>query len=119
VLGLSIAAGSLGSGALVALAPVPRLDPLVVPILIGLTIQITGLVLAGVLMTEARPTGGMRGVARSAQAAPRMVAEGVGLLRCSRVLLALVAVELFWGFGMVSYESLMPVRIAEIVGGTQ
>jgi len=119
VLGLSIAGGSLGSGALVALAPVPGLDPLVVPILIGLTIQITGLVLAGLLMTEPRPTGGMRGVARSALAAPRMIAEGVGLLRRSHVLLALVAVELFWGFGMVSFEGLMPVRMAEIVGGNQ
>jgi MFS family permease len=119
VLGLSIAGGSLGSGALVALAPVPGLDPLVVPILIGLAIQITGLVLAGLLMTESRPTRGMRGVARSALAAPRMIAEGVGLLRRSRVLLALVAVELFWGFGMVSFEGLMPVRMAEIVGGNQ
>jgi cyanate permease len=38
------------------------------------------------------------------------------LLRRSRVLLALVAVELFWGFGMVAFESLTPVRLAEIVG---
>ena len=45
-----------------------------------------------------------------------MVGQAVGLLRRSRVLLALVAVELFWGFGMVTFESLLPVRLAEVVG---
>ena len=50
------------------------------------------------------------------QAALRMVAQAVGLLRRSRVLLALVAVELFWGFGMVTFESLLPIRLAEVVG---
>lgn len=33
------------------------------------------------------------------------------------MLTALVAVELFWGFGMVAFETLMPVRAAELVGG--
>ena len=42
---------------------------------------------------------------------------GVGLLRRYRVLLALVAVELFWGFGMVTFESLLPIRLSEVVGG--
>ena len=45
-----------------------------------------------------------------------MVGQAFGLLRRSRVLLALVAVELFWGFGMVTFESLLPVRLAEVVG---
>ena len=45
-----------------------------------------------------------------------MIGQAVGLLRRSRVLLALVAVELFWGFGMVTFESLLPVRLAEVIG---
>jgi predicted MFS family arabinose efflux permease len=45
-----------------------------------------------------------------------MVGEAFGLLRRSRVLLALVAVELFWGFGMMTFEGLLPVRLAEVVG---
>ena len=40
----------------------------------------------------------------------------MGLLRRNRVLLALVAVELSWGFGMVAFEQLTPVRLLEIVG---
>ncbi len=38
------------------------------------------------------------------------------LVRRSRVLRALVAVELFWGFGMIAFESLMPVRMSELLG---
>jgi hypothetical protein len=30
--------------------------------------------------------------------------------------LALVSVELFWGFGMVTFEALMPVRLTEVIG---
>ena len=48
-----------------------------------------------------------------------MIADGIGLLRASRVLLALVAVELFWGFSMVTFESLFPVRLSEVVGDTE
>ncbi|MFN2487442.1 MAG: hypothetical protein ABR609_12690, partial [Acidimicrobiia bacterium] len=36
-------------------------------------------------------------------------------VRSNRILLAIIAVELFWGFGMVSFEGLMPVRLAEVV----
>ena len=32
----------------------------------------------------------------------------------SRVLRALVAVELFWGFGIVAFESFMPIRLSEL-----
>jgi hypothetical protein len=48
---------------------------------------------------------------------PRVIAEGAGLVRRSRVLLALIAVELFWGFGMVTFEVLVKVRLAEELGG--
>ena len=45
-----------------------------------------------------------------------MVGQAFGLVRRSRVLLALIAVELFWGFGMITFEGLLPVRLAEVVG---
>ncbi|MGH3333150.1 MAG: hypothetical protein ACRDPJ_17775, partial [Nocardioidaceae bacterium] len=37
------------------------------------------------------------------------------LLRHSRVLLAIVVVEVFWGFGSMTYESLLPIRLTDIV----
>ena len=40
-----------------------------------------------------------------------VIGDGIGLLRASRVLLALVGVELFWGFSMVTFESLFPIRL--------
>jgi hypothetical protein len=83
---------------------------------LALVIQVVGLVATTVLMVETPRATGLRGVARSALGTPRAIADGVGLLRRSRVLLALVAVELFWGFGMVTFESLTPVRLVEVTG---
>jgi predicted MFS family arabinose efflux permease len=37
-------------------------------------------------------------------------------VRRSAIVLALILVELFWGFGGVSYETLLPVRLADVVG---
>jgi MFS family permease len=119
VLGVAIAAGSLASGGLIALDPIPAVNPLVLPVIVALVVQVAGLVSTAVLMTERRSTAGIRGFARSVAAVPRTVADGVGLLRRSRVLLALVSVELFWGFSMVTFESLTPVRLAEVVGGNE
>jgi MFS family permease len=119
VLGVSIAAGSLLSSGLVALNPLPRLGALVVPALAALAIQLVALAVAWVLMREPAPATGWRAVARSARGTPRTIADGVGLLRRNRILLALVSVELFWGFGMVAFESLSTVRIAEISGGLE
>jgi hypothetical protein len=118
-LGVAIAAGSLVSGGLIALDPLPGVDPLLVPVLLALVLQVVGVVVIALLMREPRRASGLRALARSALDTRRTIAEGVGLLRRSRVLLALVAVELFWGFGMVTFESLMPVRLAEVAGGTQ
>src|SRR4030095_10927370 len=61
---------------------------------------------------------GARAVASSVRAVPTVIRDGIGLLRTSRVLLALVGVELFWGFSMVPCESLFPVRLSEVIGAT-
>ena len=70
-------------------------------------------------MSEARPRAACGAVAGSVRAVPTVIGDGIGLLRASRVLLALVAVELFWGFSMVTFESLFPVRLSEVVGDTE
>src|SRR6478752_484090 len=71
-----------------------------------------------VLMTETRVARGLGAVATSVRAVPGVIGDGIGLLRGSRVLPALVGVELFWGFSMVTFESLFPVRLAEVTGDT-
>ncbi|MET8281413.1 MFS transporter [Micromonospora sp. NPDC005174] len=116
VVGVAIGGGALLSGGLVALGPVGPVSALTVPVLAAIVAQAAALVALLVLLVEERPATGVAAVRASVVQAPRMIGEAVGLLRRSRVLLALVAVELFWGFGMVTFESLLPVRLAEVIG---
>ncbi|SCG64529.1 MFS transporter [Micromonospora halophytica] len=116
VAGVAIGAGALLSGGLVALGPVGPVSALTLPVLVALVLQAVALVALLTLLVETRPAQGLGALRASVADAPRMVGQAFGLLRRSRVLLALVAVELFWGFGMVTFESLLPVRLAEVVG---
>lgn len=118
VIGLSVGGGALASGALVALDPVPALDPLMVPVVVALGLQVAGAVAIAMVMVEHRPVSSET-FWTAVRATPRTIVAGVGLLRGSRVLLALVCVELFWGFGMVTFETLFPVRLTEVAGGTE
>ncbi|MGB2570644.1 MFS transporter [Micromonospora citrea] len=118
VIGVAISAGALLSGGLVALGPIGPVSALTVPVLVAVALQALALVALLTLLVESRPAQGLGALRASIVEAPRMVGQAVGLLRRSRVLLALVAVELFWGFGMVTFESLLPVRLAEVVGDT-
>jgi MFS family permease len=118
VLSLAIALGALVSGALVALDPFEAIPTLALPLLVALALGVVNLIAITLLMTETARARGTRAVASSVQAVPEVIRDGIGLLRASRVLLALVAVELFWGFSMVTFESLFPVRLSEVVGDT-
>lgn len=118
VLGLAVAAGAVGGGALVAWSPLDTVDALLLPVHAALVAQLAGAVAIVVLMVEHRPVAA-QSLWASVRSTPRTIAEGVGLLRGSHVLLALVLVELFWGFGMITFESLVPVRLAEVGGGPE
>ncbi|MFI7220062.1 MFS transporter [Micromonospora maritima] len=116
VVGVAIGAGALLSGGLVALGPVGPISALTLPVLVAIVLQAVSIVALLALLVERRPASGTATLRASVVEAPRMVGRAVGLLRRNRVLLALVAVELFWGFGMVTFESLLPVRLSEVVG---
>ncbi|GIF96411.1 MFS transporter [Catellatospora citrea] len=116
VIGVAISAGALLSGGLIALGPVGPFSALTVPVVAATAMQVVALVVLLWLMVEVSPARGVSALRASVREAPRMIGQSFGLLRRSRVLLALVAVELFWGFGMVTFESLLPVRLAEVVG---
>ena len=116
VLSLAIAVGALLSGALVALDPVPAVPTLALPLLVALALGMVNLIAILVLMREVLPARGAGAIAASVRAVPSIVGDGIGLLRGSRVLAALVAVELFWGFAMVTFESLFPIRLSETLG---
>ena len=116
VLGLSIAGAALLSGGIVALGPVGPVSALTVPVLVSVVIGVAGLVAVATLMTEDRPARGLTALAASARGVPAAIGGALRLARRSRVITALIAVELFWGFGMVTFETLMPVRLSEVIG---
>ncbi|WP_446213872.1 MFS transporter [Micromonospora sp. IBSANI012] len=119
VAGVTIAVGALLSGGLIALGPAGPVSALTVPVLVAIALQAVALAALLLLLVETGPAKGSGALRASIVEAPRMVGRAFGLLRRSRVLLALVAVELFWGFGMVTFESLLPVRLAEVVGNPE
>ncbi len=117
-LSVAIALGALASGVLVALHPFAAIDPLVTPLLVALGLHGLHLIAVATLMHEVPRARDRRAVAASVRAVPAVIGEGLRLLRSSRVLLGLVLVEAFWGFSMVTFESLFPIRLSELVGGT-
>jgi predicted MFS family arabinose efflux permease len=119
VLSAAIAAGALLSGLLVAIDPFDTIETLALPLLVALGLYVVNLIAVVLLLTEVRVARGIRAVAGSVTAVPGVVREGLTLLRSSRVLLALILVELFWGFAMVTFESLFPVRLSEVLRDTK
>lgn len=114
VAGLSIAGGALMSAALIAWAPWGHADSLAVPFWIALGFSLLQVGAVMLLMKEDRSKRSA-GLGASLRATPTVILEGGRLLTRSRVLLALVLVELFWGFGMIAFETMMPIRLAELL----
>jgi len=113
VLGASIAIGSLLSAGLVAWAPMGTSSALVIPFVAAAAVTAVQIVAVATLMDEPpRATQRLSPVRDTARA----ITDGARMLTRSRVLAALIAVELFWGFGMVAFETLMPVRLSELLG---
>lgn len=115
VLGAAIATGSLASGALIAWAPLSETMSLTLPFWIAAGLVAVQLLATTLLMHEDR-SARAAGVVASIRSTPKVIGAAFGLVKRSRVLRALVCVELFWGFGMISFESLMPVRMSEVLG---
>ncbi|WP_299036188.1 MFS transporter [uncultured Pseudokineococcus sp.] len=120
-LNLAMGAGALASGGLVAAGRALGGAPLVLPVVAALAMTVVSSLAVALLVREDRPSGGARRHRWRAALGevPAGVGRGLRLLTTSRVLLALVAVELFWGFGMVAFETLVPPRAAEVLGGVE
>ena len=114
MVGLSIASGAVIAGGIVAWDPIPSIEALAVPNGIAAILAVVQIVVTLLLMKEDRSMRAGKLIA-SVRATPRTIAEGFAMLGRNRVLRALVAVELFWGFGMIAFETLMPIRLAELV----
>ncbi|TYL55516.1 MFS transporter [Nocardioides sp. BGMRC 2183] len=119
VLGTSIAAGSLLSGALIWWHPIGAISALTLPVIVCAVLTTVHLAAVLLLMHEPRHPETTAALARawaSVRGAPRVVVDGLGLLRSNRILRGLVLVELFWSVAMVIYESFQPIRLGELLG---
>lgn len=118
LVGVGMGGGALVSGALVAWHPFKESSALLLPIQVFVALCVVHLVATMVLLRETpRSTGHLRArLGSSVRETPGVIAAGLGLLRHNRVLRALVLVELFWVTGMMAYETLMPLRLSELLG---
>lgn len=120
VLGLTIAAGSFAAGPLVTLATsIGFTEPLMLPLLVGMGFRIVEFGVMFALMTEIRPALGVAEIRKSVADVPRIIGEALGVVRASVVIALIVLVELFWGFGMATFEIFPPVRLETILGGAE
>ncbi|MFI1992747.1 MFS transporter [Actinoplanes sp. NPDC020271] len=115
-LSLAVAAGALLSGGLIWLGPIGSLSALTVPLVVALGLSTVSMLAVMSLMHEERPARGLTAWATSVRGVPVAIGSALGLARRSRVILALMSVELLWSFGMVTFEKLMPVRLSEVIG---
>lgn len=114
ITGLGIAAGAIVAAGLVAWAPLGRADALALPYWAAIGLTLLQIVVALLLMDEPdRPGRGRLG--ESLRATPATIVAGAGLVLRSRVLAALMGVMLLWGFGMIAFETMTPVRLAELL----
>ncbi|MEU2199930.1 MFS transporter [Isoptericola sp. NPDC019482] len=139
VLGVSIALGALVSGGLIWWHPFAAWSALALPYAAYCVLAVVHLVMVVLLVREVRPRTVARGVAlveavrpvgararwgvalrsvtSAARQAPASIASGLRLARDNRVLRGLLLVEIFAAAAMVVFESLQPVRLAELLGG--
>lgn len=122
MLGGSIAVGAVISGGLIAWDPLSASSALLLPMLAWGALNLLHLLAIVVLMKEPRThvdATGLRRATGSVREAPRVVRDGLVLLRSNRVLRCVVLVEFFWTAALVIFETFQPIRLAELVGGEE
>jgi MFS family permease len=111
VAGGSIALGALLSGGLILWDPLTGHSALLLPLLCWAGLNVVHLFAVVVMMDEPPRDGDAPRRARalaSTREAPRVIRDGLGLLRHNRVLLSVVLVEVFMTIGLVVFEIFQP-----------
>jgi MFS family permease len=113
----AIGLGALVGGGVAGTGGVGGIDALAAPLVLGLVVQVAGLLGVMTLMHETTRRHAVVGHRPSWRDVPTVMGGAVRLIRASHLLMALVVGELLWGFGMLAFETLFPARLEETAGG--
>ena len=130
ILGGAIAVGAVLSGVLIWWNPAATVfgnqdaSPLDVAVWVSVALSVVHLVVAAVAIQEPRPHAGsdrtrLAHAWSEARQTPVVITSGLALLGRNRVLMGIVAAEVFWSIGMITFEAFMPLRLEELVGSAQ
>ena len=113
--GIAIGGGALLAGGLVALGPIGSVEALAMPVVVAAVFRVVSVLATMKLLVEPGRSASWRSSLTAAREVPGIIAGSLRLLRGSRILQALVCIELCWGVGAIAYESLTPIRMAEVL----
>ncbi len=123
VLGVGMAVGALLSGALIWWHPIKAFPAIDLAVAVFAALNVIHLIATLSLLKEApRPVSSGdrdRRALASVMEAPAVIRGGLLLLARNRVLLGLIGAEICWSVGMVAFESLLPLRLEEMLGSAQ
>ena len=123
VLGVGMAVGALLSGALIWWHPIKAFPAIDLAVAVFAALNVIHLIATLTLLKEApRPVSSgdrERRALASVIEAPAVIRGGLLLLARNRVLLGLIGAEICWSVGMVAFESLLPLRLEEMLGSAQ
>lgn len=115
VLGVAMAAGALMAGGIVLLDPLPAIDALAAPLLLAALVRLAEIPTLAALMTERQRPRDLATLLSTTRTVPAVIRSAVRSVRASTVLITLVAVEIFWGFGLTTFEVLVAPRLQEVM----
>jgi MFS family permease len=116
VLGGAMGVGALTTGAIIWLDLLPAGRLLVIPVYLALATTVVEFVAVAVLVRGAPTTAAGRRVRASLTSVPAVIRDATRLALRSRVLVALLVAEFLWGIGAVTFETLTPARLLDVVG---
>jgi MFS family permease len=113
-LSAAIALGCLLTAGLVTVGPIGGVDALVLPIVAAFVLRLVDMAAIARFVTD-DPVA-RRGAREAVADVPSVVRSGIGVVRASRALRALVLIEVLWSAGMVAVEGLSGPRLFEVLG---
>lgn len=119
LLGLGMAVGAVVSGLLIWWHPLTDQPALDLPVAVYAALTVVHLLAVAVLLKEGPRQHRTGAAMESVRETPKVIADGLRLVLRNRVLLGIILAEVCWSIGMIAFESLLPLRLEEMLGSAQ